>query len=389
MRTVVDVVIIGSGATGVSAAFHLARLRGPRAIVVEKGPIGSGMTKRSGGLVRALYPLEVEARLALATLRDLQNWKDLVGGDCGFVETGLVRVVNGESDARRLREQVAMLRRVGVNAEVLSGEALKELQPPVAVDDVSLAAYEPEAGYMDPIAMTRSLAARSKELGAVFQTGTFARRVLVERNRVTGVETNNGIVECLNVVIAAGPWSDRLLKPLGMAIGIRPEWSELAFFERPPELKSGHAAFMDSVTGAFFRPHSYGLTVGGLNGWKPDLDINPDQFPEVVEPEFVAEVQRRLAHRIPGMANARYMRGHTGVYDMTPDGHAVVDHVPGIYGLFVAAGFNGAGSALAPEVGACIADLVTEGETTKVDLSALRFSRFSTPIEPGATPDHA
>lgn len=388
MRTVADVIIIGAGAIGASAAFHLARLRGPRAIVVEKGPIASGMTKRSGGLVRALYPLEVEARLALATLREIQNWKDLVGGDCGFVETGLVRVVNGESEARQAREQVAMLRRVGVNAELLSPEALKELQPAVAVDDVTLAAYEPEAGYIDPIAMTRSLAERSKELGAVFQTGTFARRVLVERGRVTGVETNNGIIEALNVVIAAGPWSDRLLKPLGLAIGIRPEWSELAFFERPPELKAGHTAFMDSATGAFFRPHTYGLTVGGLDGWKADWEVNPDQFPEGVESEFVSEVQRRMAFRMPAMANARYMRGHTGVYDMTPDGHAVVDRVPGIHGLFIAAGFSGTGSALASGVGACIADLVTEGESTQVDLSDLRLARFSTPAEPGATTDH-
>jgi sarcosine oxidase subunit beta len=76
------------------------------------------------------------------------------------------------------------------------------------------------------------------------------------------------------------------------------------------------------------------------------------------------------------MANARYTRGHAGVYDMSPDGHAVLGRVPGITGLFVAAGFSGIGFAIAPAVGACVSELVADGEARTVDVSALEMTRF-------------
>lgn len=386
MRTVADVVVVGAGATGASAAFHLARLRGPRVIVVEKGSIASGMTKRSGGLVRTNYRLKAEARLALASLHEFQNWKDLVGGDCGFVQTGLVNVVNGESASRDVSAHVAMLRQIGANVQLLSSNGLRDLEPAALVDEVSFAAYEPEAGYADPILMTRSLATAGKALGVVFQTGTFVRRILVERGRVTGVDTNTGPIEALTVIVAAGPWTDRLLVPLSASIGIRPEWAQVAFFERPPALKAGHVAFWDAGAGVFFRPHAYGLTLGGLSGWKPELKVNPDQFEETVEPSYVAEVQRRIAARLPPMSCARYVRGHTGIYDMSPDGHAVIDHVPGVHGLIVAAGFSGSGSALAPAAGVCLAEMVTEGTAGSIDLRELGFGRL-TPSDQQGSPE--
>ncbi|MBI4788144.1 MAG: FAD-binding oxidoreductase [Chloroflexi bacterium] len=376
MRTVADVVIIGAGATGCSIAFHLARLKRTRVIVVEKGSLASGMTKRSGGMIRLSYPWESEARLALASLGYFQNWKELVGSGCGFTRTGFVTVAQGETQAAQLEHQVAMLRRIGAKAEILSREQLGELQPAAHVDDVTLAAYEPESGYADPIAATQSLAARAKKLGVSFHTGTFAKRVLVERGRVFGVDTTTGEIETMSVVIAAGPWSDRLLKPLGVKIGIRSERAQVAFFERPAELKAGHAAFMDSITGVYFRPHTFGLTLGGLTEWQSDAKPNPDQFEDTVDQAYVQDVHRRIVARVPAMVNARYVRGHAGIYDTSPDGHAVLDRVPGIHGLVVAAGFSGSGSALAPAVGACIAELVTEGAASTVDLSPFGFARF-------------
>jgi sarcosine oxidase subunit beta len=76
------------------------------------------------------------------------------------------------------------------------------------------------------------------------------------------------------------------------------------------------------------------------------------------------------------MAHARYVRGHAGVYDPSPDGHPVLGRVPGIAGLFVAAGFSGIGFALAPAVGECVSELVADGEARTVDVRALGIARF-------------
>ncbi len=373
MKIITDVVIVGAGAIGCSAAFHLAQL-GTRVVVVEKGSIAYGMTKRSGGMVVTLYSRGAEARLALASLRVFQDWTNIVGGSCGFTKTGFVRVVAGDEQARELEQHVARVRAIGANVQTLSCDELKELERDCITDDVSLAVYEPEDGFADSMAATQALASRAKALGCKFQTGTFVKSIRVENNRVYGVETNSGPIEALTVVVAAGPWSDRLLQPLGVGIGLVSQRAQVAFFDRPAESKAGHAAFSDGITGASFRPHSFGLTLGTLDAGREA--VNPDNNADSVDPAFVSDVQSRIAKRLPEMAKARFVRGHAGVYDMTPDGSAVIDRAPGIHGLIVAAGFSGTGFALAPAVGECLAELVTDGEARTIDLTELSFARL-------------
>lgn len=371
-RVVCDVVIIGAGVLGCSTAFHLAQRRNIRVIVVEKGALASGMTKRSGALIRTPSAHKTEAQLARASLRDFQNWKELVGASCGFTQTGCVTVAGNESDAAKLRKQI------GGASKVISPKELAELQPGVQMDDVTLAAYESEAGYADPVAATQTLATRAKENGVTFKTGTLVKNIRVELGRVAGVDTTTGEIDALKVVVMAGAWTDRLLKPLGIEIGLTSLRAQVAFFDRPAELKAGHTAFFDWTTGAHFRPHTFGLTMAGLNA--PQLEENPDHFDETVPPAFVADLQKRIAARLPALANARYLRGHAGVYDMTRDARPVISRVPGIEGLIVAAGFGGEGFALAPAVGACVAELVTDGEARTVDVTTLGLERFASPL---------
>ena len=377
MSTVADVVIIGGGMMGCSTAFYLAQRKGPRVIVVEKGALASGQTKRSGALIHTHYALEPEGRLALASLRTFQDWSEIIGGNCGFTQTGLVSTAGSEADAARLRGDVQRLSSLGAHTRIVSRDELRELQPAARVDDIALAAFEPDAGYADPVAAAQTLATRAKDLGVVFKTGTYVRSIRVDHGRVTGIDTNVGSIDALTVVVMAGPWSDRLLKPLGVEIGIRALRAQVAFFDRPPELRVGHAAFVDSITGVHFRPHTFGLTMAGLTAPQTEELENPDQFDETISRELVADVQQRVAARLPAMASARFTRGHAGIYDMSPDGHAVIGRAPGIHGLIIAAGFSGTGFALAPAVGACIGELIADGEARTVDVSAFRPERFS------------
>lgn len=366
-RTICDVVIVGAGILGCATAFHLARKTGMRIIVVEKGSIASGMTKRSGALVHTHQQNETESRLAIASLHDFQNWKALSGGTCGFTQTGCA-IVGSEQHAMALRKRAEKIR-------VLSPQELQDLEPNANVDNISLAVYDPEAGYADPVQATQTLAARAKEYGVTFKTGTMLKSIRMDLGRVSGAETTTGDIEALTVVLMIGPWTDRLLKPLGIQIGLQNTRAQVVFFDRPAELKQGHTAFVDLTTGVHFRPHTFGLTMGALNASNVE-EKNPDSFDESVSMSFVADVQKRIAARLPAMEKARYIRGHAGVYDATLDGRPIISRVPGMDGLFVAAGFHNQGFALAPAVGACVAEMVADGETSTVDIRSLGLDRF-------------
>ncbi len=252
---------------------------------------------------------------------------------------------------------------------------LRRREPHAFVDDVALAAFEPHSGYADPVATTEALAAAAKRHGAEFSTNTPVAKIVHRAGRAAGVVDGAGwLHEADTVCVVAGPWTDTLLEPLGMKISIKSERAQIAFFKRPPQLK--HCIYIDTIAGSYFRPHGDDLTLAGLGGWKAEAEANPDAFRESNDDDFVAAVRKRLAKRIPAMADAPYSRGHAGIYDVSPDARAVMGPVPGIDGLFVAAGFSGTGFKTAPAVGASMAELILTGTSTTVDLTPFGFERI-------------
>ena len=368
-----NIIVIGAGVVGCSLAFHLARA-GARVRVFDKGGICAGMSARSGALVRMHYTFAPEAELAWKSFHYFRNWNDLVGGRCGFVETGFAVVV-GEHNAARLRANVAMLQGVGVDTEIVTATELRRREPDAFVDDVALAAFEPHSGYADPVATTEALATAAKRHGAEFSTNTPVAKIVASSGRATGViDTSGRMHEADAVCVVAGPWTDILLAPLSAKIGIKSERAQIAFFKRAPQLK--HCIYIDTIAGSYFRPHGDDLTLAGLGGWKAEAEANPDDFRERNDDDFVAAVRKRLAQRIPAMIDAPYSHGHAGIYDVSPDARAVMGPVPGVAGLFVAAGFSGTGFKTAPAVGASMAELILTGASKTVDLTPFGFERI-------------
>ena len=117
-------------------------------MVIDKGHVGQGGSGRSSALVRMHYSYPPEVQLALVSLHMFENWRDVVGEEGDFRKTGFVRIVHpGEGD--RLKQNVEMQRKLGVNVKLIDRVELKELEPDWKVDEVELAAYEPDSGYGD------------------------------------------------------------------------------------------------------------------------------------------------------------------------------------------------------------------------------------------------
>ena len=370
-----EAIIIGAGVMGASLAFHLTRAGMKQVTVLDKNGLCGGMTPKSGALVRMHYSNEPEARMALAGLHYFQHWRDMVGGECGFRRTGFLMTVS-RPNAERLRKNVDMLRQIGVNTLVMTPDEVREMQPFVHTDDFALAAYEPESGYADPRATTTAFMQQAQRQGATLREGVAVTSIRSRGGRIIGVETNEGFIAASIVVVMAGPWSDRLLRTVDVEFPLTPQRAQIAFFRRPPALASGHVVCIDAALGAYFRPHAENLTLVGVGRWKPEPPPDPDRYNEANDPDFVPAARAKVGHRIPALLQAEYARGHAGVYDVSPDSRAILDRAPGIDGLYMAAGFSGTGFKISPAVGACMAELITQGRASFVDITPFRLSRF-------------
>ncbi len=376
MTATADVVVIGGGIMGASAAFRLAE-RGLKVTLVEKTFIAGGSTGKSSAIVRQHYSNEVTARMALHSLRVFQNFDEIVGGECGFVNTGFV--VLASADQREgLAANVALQRSVGIDTRLLSPEELREIAPGLAGADAVVAAYEPEGGYADPAATTSSFAEAARRRGATIRQDTEVIGVNLHGGRVTGVVTQHGEIAAGAVVNAAGPWGARVARMAGVDLPIQPCRVQVAFFAPPPDGKPAPRVFADFPNVTYFRPETGGLTlIGSVDPAEANHHADPDQYNERVDFDFVADMGARLAQRFPLMERGESRGGYAAIYDITPDWHPVIDEVPPGSGFFVAAGHSGHGFKLGPAVGVMVAGLVTGQASAGLDPSLFRFARYA------------
>ncbi len=369
-----DVVVLGAGVMGASIAFHLARRGAGRILVLDKGDVASGGSGRSSALVRMHYSYPIEVDLAVRSLSIFRKWKDYVGRDGHFRQTGFVRIVP-ESDLDRLRKNVAMQREHGVDARVVTRSELAEIVPDWDVDDVPYAAWEPGSGYGDGAGVATDFLESAREMGVVYRSQTRATGFRAQAGRVTGVETDRGDVAAPVIVAATGTWSVPLLAKLGFAVPIEGEYHEVAILKNPPGLRGAAPACIDGITTTYFRSEVGGLTLVGDFFGKRGAD--PDSFPQSASSESLANLVGRAVRRVPALADAEIWRAVTGVYDVSPDFRPILGEVPGTRGLYLAAGFSGMGFKISPAIGLVMAELVLDGRARSVEIGDLSPDRFA------------
>jgi sarcosine oxidase, subunit beta len=370
-----DFIILGAGVMGASIAFHLAKRKAGRILVIDKDHVGRGGSGRSSALIRMHYSFPPEVQLAVESLKIFQNWHEIVGEPGDFRKTGFVRIV-ASSEADRLRANVEMQKRLGVNVRIITRDELKELEPDWIVDDVEIAAYEPDSGYGDGAGVANDFLSRAREMGVAYSPRTQVTDMLRDHDKVVGVTNDRGEkVLAPVVVVATGPWSRALLARAGCDLPIETEFHHVAILKKPPGMRGGGCASIDSGSATYFRPDAHDkFLVGDFYGQR---GIDPDNFPQSASSESMETLIERAARRIPSLVNAEVMRGVTGVYDMTPDSRPLLGRGNGTSGLYICAGFSGMGFKISPAVGLVMAELLLDGRSTTVDISAFCPSRFA------------
>jgi sarcosine oxidase subunit beta len=162
-----DAIVIGAGVIGASITYNLSR-RGLKVLILERQSVAVGATGASSGLVRMHYDIEVDAALAWQSFHFFRNWRERIGGECGFHRTGFLQIVSPDKNDQ-LRGNVEMQKRIGILTEVVTAAEVRKLAPMLKTEDFELAAYEPESGYADPVLTTNSFIANAKGCGALLK----------------------------------------------------------------------------------------------------------------------------------------------------------------------------------------------------------------------------
>ncbi len=373
--TTADIVILGGGSTGTSVAFHLARRRYGRVVMIERDTVGAGPTAKSIGIIRLHYSYEPLIRLAARSLEAFARFGELTGAVADFTRCGFLLLAS-EREMDGLRANVELQHRLGVTSFVLTPKEIADLDPRMDLTGVAGGAWEPESGFADGYATAAGFAAAARRDGAEIWEGTPAEEIVVEGGRVRGVRTGRGEISTPAVLVACGPWTPALLGPLGVEMPIQGSRQQVVQLAPPASFGQLRTVIEDLALGFYVRPEAGGTVLAGVLEEEVEEIVPPDAFRRGVDFDFVARVGRLWADRYPDAKDAEFRAGYASLYDITPDWQPVLGAAPGIAGLYVAAGFSGHGFKLSPALGEVLAAIVA-GEAPPVDISMFRPSRFA------------
>lgn len=354
-----------------------------RIALFERRTLAAGSSGRSGAVLRQHYSSPVVAAMARDSLGEYSTLEEHTGHSIGFVRSGVLTIAGPHAPemVERVRANVAMQRSIKIVTSLVDAREMRELVPGILVDDRAVGAYEPGAGFCDPLLAVNAFADLAREQGVATHVEVEVKRILIERGRAVGIETDAGPVRAQCVVLAAGPWTRKLLEPLGCDLPLQVVRPRQHFLHNPSlggPRSAEHPVLLDLELGYYTRcePSKSRTRIGALEHAGDDVLENPDDIDESVDFEFTRWARARLEQRLP-LYRARADRPpQAGWYTLTPDSQPILGRLAEVESLFIAAGFSGHGFKLAPSVGEGLAQLAFDEPLTAFDAEFFSAERF-------------
>jgi sarcosine oxidase subunit beta len=401
MTETADVVIIGSGIVGSSVAYHLTEQGCTNVLVIEReAHQGKGSTGKSMGGVRAQFATPVNIQMSRYSIDFFSRFDDVVGYPADYRAHGYLFCATTERHLAYLRVNRERQLALGLqNVEEVDAATIAAFVPQLRVDDILGGTYCPTDGFVDPHSVMMGFMLKARERGARLWLDTEVTGIEVSGvaggpphrsagvppamsaqrenddndRRILGVNTSRGFVSSPVVVNAAGPWAASVAKMAGIDLPVEPLRRQLVPTEPFADLPQRFPMVIDMSTGFHFRREGKGI----LLAWN-DPEETPG-FKTEFDPAFVEKILTRAADRVPCLVDAAVnpRRAWAGLYEMTPDHHAIIGAAPDVKGLFFANGFSGHGVMHSPASGRITADLILQGQSELIDTTLLQLERFA------------
>ena len=368
-------VIVGGGIIGCACAFELAGL-GLKVTLLERDELAAGASGRNQGLfgIPADPALAEMARSGLAVYRDEVVETSAVPVAFDREPIGELMLAVEDDQVEALRAHVEEKRAIGIDGERLDDAQLAELEPAVA-RDLAEAWLLPDVRRMDPGALTVALATLARERGAEIRHHVNARGLVPAGDGVGGVATDDGVIAAETVIVAAGPWSPQLLRPVGIDLPLRPSRGWLVRLAARPNLLNTlvneYGPDYDHEepivrTGMLARGDLPEPDVGALAHQAPDGDVFAGAShstaigPEPEDPRVPRMILERAIRVVPALADLPVRQTWWGIRPMSPDDRPMIGRVR--EGLLVATGHGPEGVLLGAGTAKLVASLISGGE---------------------------
>ncbi|HUG14915.1 MAG TPA: FAD-binding oxidoreductase [Thermomicrobiales bacterium] len=366
-----EVVIVGAGIMGCSIACHLAERGLTDVVILERDSIGRGATADAAGGIRLQFSTETNIRLSQISLDYWEHFDERFDASINFRQQGYVFLLTDERDVDIFRRNLELQQSLGVPSKWVTTAEIAELNPAVVLNDVLGGTFCPLDGWADTSTSTMGFARAARRRGVRIFEDTPVIGIDIAAGSVTGARTPRGTISTALVICCAGPQTRSVGQLAGLDIPILP-YRRMSFITEPfAAIPSTVPMTIEFSRSLYFHPESSGFLFGMSNADEPSSEDKS------VDDDWMATTVEALIERAPVFEQATVMRGWAGFYEVTPDDNPVLGHVPEIAGFIVAAGFSGHGFMQGPAIGIAIAELVIDGETRTVDLSAFRPGRFA------------
>src|SRR5579862_25265 len=422
-----DVVIVGGGIIGASAALFLAE-KGVSVTLLEKGHIAGEQSSRNWGWCRKMARDPRELPLVIESLRLWQGMNERVEAETGFRTCGIMYLGESAADVERFAGWLDYAREYQLDTRLIDGAEVARLLPGSAKGWAG-ALYTPSDGKAEPQLAAPAIAAAARRHGATILQGCAARGVETAGGRVAAIVTEKGRIACGAVVLAGGAWSRLFCGNLGIDL---PQLKVLGSVMRTAPVDGGPEISASGGLFGYRKRMDGGYTVATLG--VRTIDLVPDNFrllpqylpaarlhwqklrfrvgrPFVEEwrqrrrwaldepspfeavrvldpaadPYVVERARASMAEAFPAFRNLAVAQSWGGMIDVMPDAIPVISAVDALPGFFIATGFSGHGFGIGPGAGRLVADMVAGGPTI-VDPAPFRLSRFTDGSNPRPHP---